>query len=159
MAARLGLWGGLLAFAAMLLLPAPEGMPLPAWHTSALIVLMATWWMTQALPLTATALVPFLAFPLMGVMSASDTAGAYYSPILFLVLGGAIIALAIERTRLHRRLARAIVARGGKTPTSLLFSFLAATAIISMIVSNTSTSLIMMPMAVAVLAAAGTEKG
>ena len=87
----------------LLLLPAPVGMPTTAWHASAIVFLMATWWMTQALPLTATALVPFLAFPLLGIMSASDTAGAYYSPILFLVLGGAIIALAIERTGLHRR--------------------------------------------------------
>ncbi len=158
-AERWGLWGGLLVFAAMLLLPAPEGMPLPAWRTTALVVLMATWWMTQALPLTATALVPFLAFPLMGIMGANDTAAAYYSPILFLVLGGAIIALAIERTGLHRRLARFIVARGGSTPAALLLAFMTATALISMIVSNTATTLIMMPMAVAVLAAAGTEAG
>ena len=113
MAARWGLWGGLAAFILMLLLPAPAGMPLAAWRTTAIIVLMATWWMTQALPLTATALVPFLAFPLLGIMTATDTAASYYSPILFLVLGGAIIALAIERTGLHRRLALAIVARGG----------------------------------------------
>jgi sodium-dependent dicarboxylate transporter 2/3/5 len=62
MAGRWGLWGGLAAFVAMLLLPPPAGMPLAAWHTSAVVVLMACWWMSQALPLTATALVPFLAF-------------------------------------------------------------------------------------------------
>ena len=96
MAARWGFWGGLAAFALMLILPAPAGMPAAAWHTTAIIVLMAVWWMTEALPLTATALVPFLAFPLFGIMTATDSAAAYYSPILFLVLGGAIIALAIE---------------------------------------------------------------
>ncbi|MFN3388651.1 MAG: SLC13 family permease, partial [Allosphingosinicella sp.] len=152
MAARWGLWGGLAVFVAMLLLPPPEGMPLPAWQTCAVVVLMATWWMTQALPLTATALLPFLAFPMFGIMSANDTAAAYYSPILFLVLGGAIIALAIERTGLHRRLALAIVSRGGKTPAAMLLAFMTATAILSFIVSNTATTLIMIPIAVAVLA-------
>jgi sodium-dependent dicarboxylate transporter 2/3/5 len=159
MAGRLGLWGGLLLFTIMLLAPAPEGMPLPAWHAAAVIALMATWWMTQALPLTVTALVPFLAFPLLGIMNASETAASYYSPILFLVLGGAIIALAIERTGLHRRLALGIVSRGGSTPGALLFAFIMATAILSMIVSNTATTLIMMPIAVAVLRAAQIREG
>jgi sodium-dependent dicarboxylate transporter 2/3/5 len=159
MAERLGLWGGLAVFALMLLLPPPAAMPLAAWQTSAVVVLMASWWMTQALPLTATALVPFLAFPLFGIMTASESAAAYYSPILFLVLGGAIIALAIERTGLHRRLALSIVARGGGSPAALLFAFMAATAILSMIVSNTATTLIMMPIALAVLVAAKVEPG
>ena len=95
MTERWGLWGGLAAFVVLLAVPAPADMPLAAWRTTALVVLMAVWWMTQALPLTATALLPFLLFPLFGVMNASETAAAYYSPILFLVLGGAIIALAI----------------------------------------------------------------
>ena len=159
MAARLGLWGGLLLFAIMLLVAPPEGMPIAAWRTTALVVLMACWWMTQALPLTATALLPFLAFPLFGIMGANAAAASYYSPILFLVLGGAIIALAIERTGLHRRLALAIVSRGGGTPAALLFAFMAATAILSLIVSNTATTLIMMPIAVAVLKAAQVPEG
>ncbi len=154
-AARWGFWGGLALFVAMLALPAPEGMPVPAWRAAALVALMAVWWMTQALPLTATALVPFLAFPMMGIMTAGETAASYWSPILFLVLGGAMIALAIERTGLHRRLALAIVKRGGGTAGSMLFAFMTATAIISMIVSNTATTLIMMPIAVAVIRAAG----
>jgi solute carrier family 13 (sodium-dependent dicarboxylate transporter), member 2/3/5 len=159
MAARWGLWGGLAAFLIMLALPAPAGMPLAAWQTSALVVLMASWWMSQALPLTATALIPFLAFPLFGIMSANEAAASYYSPILFLVLGGAIIALAIERTGLHRRLALAIIKRGGSTPAAMLFAFMMATAIISLIVSNTATTLIMIPIAVAVLKAAQVPDG
>ena len=158
MAQRLGLWGGLAVFVLLLLLPGPADMPLAAWRTTALVILMAIWWMTQALPLTATALVPFLAFPLFGIMDADEAAAAYYSPILFLVLGGAIIALAIERTGLHRRLALAIIARGGGGPAAMLFAFMAATATISLIVSNTATTLIMMPIAVAVLKAAHVEE-
>ncbi len=159
MAGRWGLWGGLALFAAMLLLPAPAGMPVAAWHTSAIVALMAVWWMTEALPLTATALVPFLAFPLFGIMTANESAASYYSPILFLVLGGAIIALAIERTGLHRRLALAIVRRGGSSPAAMLLAFMTATAILSTIVSNTATTLIMMPIALAVLAAAKVGRG
>jgi sodium-dependent dicarboxylate transporter 2/3/5 len=159
MGARWGLWGGLALFVVMLLLPPPAQMPVAAWRTSALVVLMAAWWMTEALPLTATAMLPFLAFPLFGIMSANQTAAAYYSPILFLVLGGAIIALAIERTRLHRRLALAIVSRGGSSPAAMLFAFMAATAILSTIVSNTATTLIMMPIALAVLGAARVAPG
>jgi sodium-dependent dicarboxylate transporter 2/3/5 len=159
MAARWGFWGGLAVFILMLVLPAPAAMPEAAWRTTAVVVLMATWWMTQALPLTATALVPFLAFPLMGIMNATQTAASYWSPILFLVLGGAIIALAIERTGLHRRLALAIVAKGGTTPAAMLLAFMTATAIISLIVSNTATTLIMIPIAVAVLKAAKVEPG
>jgi solute carrier family 13 (sodium-dependent dicarboxylate transporter), member 2/3/5 len=159
MAARWGLWGGLAAFLIMLILPAPAGMPVEAWHTTALVVLMATWWMTQALPLTATAFLPFLLLPMLGVMSATDAAGNYYSPILFLVLGGAIIALAIERTGLHRRLALAIVSRGGTSPDAMLLAFMVASAILSMIVSNTATTLIMIPIAVAVLRAASIPEG
>jgi sodium-dependent dicarboxylate transporter 2/3/5 len=159
MAQRWGFWGGLALFVAMLLLPSPDGMPPAAWRTSAIVILMAIWWMTQALPLTATALVPFLAFPLLGIMSANESAASYYSPILFLVLGGAIIALAIERTGLHRRLALAIISRGGSGPGAMLFAFMAATAVISLIVSNTATTLIMMPIAVAVLKAAKVQPG
>jgi len=124
-------------------------------------VLMAAWWMTEALPLTATALMPFIVLPFAGVMSAKETASAYYSDILFLLLGGGFIALAIERTGLHRRLALGILSllggRGGQA--GLLLAFMIAAAILSMLISNTSTTLIMMPMAVAVLAGGGVLAG
>lgn len=158
-AKRWGLCGGFAVFVLLLLLPAPAGMPIEAWRTAALVILMASWWMTEALPLTATALLPFLLLPLFGVMDVNATASAYYSPILFLILGGAFIALAIERAGLHRRLALAIIDRAGTTSWGLLLAFMSATAILSMIVSNTSTTLIMVPIAVAVLAAGGAAEG
>ena len=148
-----GLLAGFAVFFTMLLLSPPAGMSMMAWRTAVLLILMAIWWMTEALPLTVTAFLPFLILPAMGVMKTGDVAAAYYSPILFLVLGGAFIALAIERTGLHRRLALAILARAGTSAGSLLMAFMIATAIISMIVSNTATSLIMMPIAVAILVA------
>ncbi len=121
---------------------------------------MAAWWMTEAVPLSVTALLPFVVLPLAGVSTAEATAATYYSPILFLLLGGAFIALAIERTGLHRRLSLAILrmvgADGG--PERLLLAFMISAALLSMFISNTSTALIMMPIALAVLQGAGGEE-
>ena len=95
-----GVLAGGFIFVSMLIFGPPAGMGIPAWHVAALTILMATWWMTEALPLTVTALLPFVAIPVMGIMTAQDIASEYYSPILFLILGGAFIALAIERVGL-----------------------------------------------------------
>ena len=154
-----GLFGGLAVFLLMLALPAPAGMAPGAWRIAALTVLMAIWWMTEALPLTATALLPFLFAPLFGVMEANAIAKEYYSPILFLILGGAFLALAIERIGLHRRLAVAILKLAKPTSAGLLLAFMTATAILSMFISNTSTALIMVPIALAVLAAGDVGEG
>ena len=156
-ARRIGLIRGPLAFALTALVPPPGGMAPGAWLVAGLVVWMAAWWMTEALPLTVTALLPFVVLPLAGVSNAETVAGTYYSPILFLLLGGAFIALAIERTGLHRRLSLAILrvvgAKGG--PARLLLAFMIAAALLSMFISNTSTTLIMMPMALAVLEGGG----
>jgi sodium-dependent dicarboxylate transporter 2/3/5 len=143
----------------MLLMPAPESMSAEAWKVAALTILMASWWMTQAVPLTATALLPFLALPMFDVMTARETASQYYSPILFLILGGAFLALAIERVGLHKRLALAILGFAGKSAWGILFAFMIATAILSMLISNTSSTLIMVPIALAVLVAGGIKDG
>ena len=156
-ARRIGLILGPLAFALTVLIAPPAGMTAGAWLVTGLTVWMAAWWMTEAVPLTVTALLPFIVLPLAGVSNAETTASTYYSPILFLLLGGAFIALAIERTGLHRRLSLAILrgvgANGG--PVRLLLAFMLSTALLSMFISNTSTALIMMPMALAVLEGGG----
>jgi sodium-dependent dicarboxylate transporter 2/3/5 len=158
-AQRTGFIVGVLAFALTLIIPAPAGMPQEAWLVAGLVVWMAAWWMTEAIPLTATALLPFLVLPFAGVLDAKATASAYYAPILFLILGGAFIALAIERTGLHRRLSltilKAVGSGGGQS--RLLLAFMISAALLSMLISNTSTSLIMMPMALAVLAGGGLD--
>lgn len=152
-AKRIGFALGALALLASCLLPTPAGLSREGFVVAGLTVLMAAWWMTEALPLTATALMPFLVLPFAGVSSAKDTAATYYSDILFLLLGGAFIALAIERTGLHRRLAVGVLRLAGREagPWGLLIAFMASTAMLSMFISNTSTALIMMPMALAVL--------
>lgn len=158
-AKQIGFIVGLSGFGATLILPAPEAMPVAAWHVAGLVVMMAAWWMTEAIPLTATALLPFIVLPLGGISDAQATASTYYSPTLFLILGGAFIALAIERTGLHRRLALGLLNRLGQGggEMRLLLAFMIAAAILSMIISNTSTTLIMMPMALAVLAGGGVQ--
>jgi len=158
-AKRIGLLVGLLAFLLTLALPAPPGMPHEAWPVAGLVVLMAAWWMSEAIPISATAIVPFIALPLLGVADANATASAYYSPIMFLFVGGAFLALAIERTGLHRRLAIAIMRRASASCWQLLLAVMAATATISTVISNTATAFIMMPMALAMLAAGGVKEG
>lgn len=154
-ARQIGLMLGPLAFALTVLFDPPTGMPPAGWMVAGLTVWMAVWWMTEAVPLSVTALLPFIVLPLTGVANADVTASTYYSPILFLLLGGAFIALAIERTGLHRRLSIAILRAGGAGggPVRLLLAFMIAAALLSMFISNTSTTLIMMPMALAVLQA------
>jgi len=133
----------------------PAGMPTEAWLVAGLVVWMAAWWMTEAVPLTVTALLPFIVLPFSNVSSARQVASTYYSPILFLLLGGAFLALAIERTGLHKRLSLAILRTVGVAggQAQLLLAFMISAALLSMLISNTSTSLIMMPMALAVLSA------
>ncbi|WP_086607377.1 SLC13 family permease [Erythrobacter donghaensis] len=148
-----GLFLGPLALVLTAVTAPPAGMAGEAWLVAGLVAWMAAWWMTEAVPLAVTAMLPFVVLPLAGVASAEATAADYYSPILFLLLGGAFIALAIERTGLHRRLSLAIlrlVGTGGGA-ARLLLAFMIAAALLSMVISNTSTALIMMPMALAVL--------
>ena len=158
-ARRIGLFLGPLALALTVILPPPTGMSPQAWIAAGLVAWMALWWMTEAIPLYATALLPFIVLPLAGVADAGKTASAYYSPIIFIFIGGAFLALSIERTGLHRRLALFIMGLTGARNWQLLLGVMAATAILSMLISNTSTALIMMPMALAMLAAGGVAPG
>ncbi|GAA4042851.1 SLC13 family permease [Parerythrobacter jejuensis] len=156
-AQRIGLLTGAIALLLGIFAPTPDGLSREGLIVAGLVVLMASWWMTEALPLTATALMPFLVLPFAGISNARETASTYYSPILFLLLGGAFIALAIERTGLHKRLSLAILRTIGTSggQSRLLLAFMISAALLSMMISNTSTSLIMMPMALAVLAGGG----
>lgn len=146
---------GLLLFGALRLLPAPAGLSADGWAVAAVALLMALWWVTEALPLSMTAVLPFLLLPAMGVMPAGDVAGLYWSPTIFLVLGGALVALALEGHGLHRRLATGIARAAPPSARGLLLAVMAATALTSMLVSNTATALIMMPVALAVVGARG----
>ena len=150
--ARAGLLAGPALFALMLLLPAPADLSRAGWLTAATAVLMAVWWLTEALPLAATALVPLALFPLLGIAPIDQAAAPYASPVIFLFLGGFVIAAALEECGLHRRIALAIIGLAGTKPANLVGGFMAATAFISMWVSNTATVVMLMPMALSLVA-------
>jgi sodium-dependent dicarboxylate transporter 2/3/5 len=147
-----GFWLGLGLFLLMLWLPAPEGFEPAAWRTAAVAALMAVWWATEALPIPATAMMPLAAGPLLGIVPVERAGHGYGSSTIFLILGGCLLALALERWHLHRRIAFLIVARSGTGARGLVLGVMAATAFLSMWVSNTSTTLMMLPVAVSIAA-------
>jgi len=149
---RVGLLIGLGLFVALRLLPAPQGMTPEAWAVAALAGLMALWWITEAVPVAGTALLPALALPLLGVQGPVEAAAPYAHPLIFLFLGGFLIALSIERWGLHRRLALGLLRRVGTRPDTLVGGFLLVPAALSMWLSNTATSLVMLPIGLSVTA-------
>ena len=136
----------------VLLAPTLSEMPRLARSTLATAVLMASWWITVAIPIPATSLLPLVLFPLFGVLTSKETAVNYASEILFLFMGGFILALGIQRWGLHRRIALHIVQIFGTNPSRMVLGFMVATAFLSMWISNTATSLMMLPIALAVVA-------
>lgn len=137
---------GPLLFAAIALAPTGS-LAGSAQSVAAVVAWMAVWWVTEAVPLAATSLLPLVLFPLLGVRGVGKVARAYGDEIVFLFLGGFVVALAVERAGLHRRLALAIVAAVGASERRLVLGFLAATAALSMWLSNTATTLMLLPIA------------
>jgi sodium-dependent dicarboxylate transporter 2/3/5 len=131
--------------------PAPDGLDPAAWRTAAVGALMAVWWITEAIPIAATALVPLVAFPLLEITPIREAAAPYANPLIFLFMGGFLIAVAMQRWNLHRRIALTIVRVVGVKPTSIVIGFIIASAFLSMWVSNTATALMMLPIGLSVI--------
>ncbi|NIV04452.1 SLC13/DASS family transporter, partial [Candidatus Saccharibacteria bacterium] len=119
--------------------------------TAAVALLMAIWWITEAIPLAATALLPMVLFPLLGVMDGKDVAMEYFNHVIFLFMGGFLVALAMERWNLHKRIALRILLWFGIRPRGILLGFMIATAFLSMWISNTATAMMMVPIAIAIV--------
>lgn len=146
-----GRWLGPVIAILILRMDPPAGLN-PAGHRlAAIVILMAIWWVTQAFPVAVTSLLPLALFPLLGIQSAKIVSSAYLGDSSFLYLGGFIIALGIERWGLHRRIALLTVATVGTSPRRIVFGFLLATFGLSMWISNTATTLLMLPIAMALL--------
>ena len=133
------------------MLPPPETMPLSAWHTAIAAILMAIWWCTEAVHVSVTAIVPLAIFPLLGIGDIKTVAAPYANPIIYLFMGGFVIALAVEKWDLHKRIALTILASVGKSGPAIVGGFMLASAMISMWVMNTSTTLMLLPIGVSVV--------
>lgn len=147
-------WGlvlGPLSFVFVLLFPSPDQLDPVAQRAAAVASLMVFWWISEAIPLAATALIPLALFPLLGVTSARDVSAAYGNPNIFLFAGGFFIAMAMQKWNLHERIALNVVKRTGARPAGLVWGFMLATAILSMWISNTATAVMMLPIALAVI--------
>jgi sodium-dependent dicarboxylate transporter 2/3/5 len=149
-AQRVGLFLGPALFVAVLILPPPPGLSAEGWSTAAVALLMATWWMTEAIPIPATALLPLPLFPILGVLDMSGAAAPFANELIYLFLGGFLIAVSMERWGLHRRIALSIITAIGTSPSRLVLGFMVATAFLSMWISNTATTTMMLPIGVAV---------
>lgn len=148
---RIGLFAGpAVALALLLFFDLKPGDPVVT-RTAAVAALMAIWWITEAIPIPATALIPVALFPLLGIMKGRDVATTYFNHIIFLFIGGFIMALAMQRWNLHRRIALRIILIIGASPKRLLLGFMVATAFLSMWISNTATTMMMVPIAMAII--------
>lgn len=154
-AKRIGLFGGPLLAAAVYFYPSifalPEGMTQDMFSVLAVLVLMAFWWVTEAIPIPATALLPIALFPTLGVMKSSDVTLPYANHLIYLFIGGFFLATAMEKWDLHKRVALYTIRAIGVGPERVILGFMVATAFLSMWVSNTATAMMMVPVGMAVI--------
>ena len=149
---KVGLFLGPALAILMLLSGAPEGLSGAGWSAASIGVLMAVWWATEAVPIAVTALLPLVLFPLFGIASIQNTAAPYANKVIYLFLGGFIVAFAMQRWNLHRRIALTVLQYAGGNGRSLVGGFMLASAVISMWVMNTSTTMMLLPIGVSVIA-------
>lgn len=150
-AKRIGAIAGLAAFAVTAIFPAPQGLSAAGWITLGMGLWMAIWWATEVLPIPATALLPVVVLPLFAVMPVKAVTASYGHPIVFLFMGGFLLGIAMQRCNLHTRIALLILGWAGSQPRYQVAGFMLATAFLSMWVSNTATSIMMLPIALSVL--------
>lgn len=148
---RIGLLAGPVVFFLLIYFPFSEDLSVEANKVIAVAGLMLCWWITEAIPIAATALVPMVFFPLIGVFDMKTAAAPYSSPIVYLFMGGFVIALAMEKWNLHRRIALRIVKLTGTNANGIIWGFMLATALLSMWISNTATTVMMLPIAGSVI--------
>ncbi|WP_312763414.1 SLC13 family permease [Stutzerimonas balearica] len=151
LAAWIGLFLGPLLLGACLLTDPPAGLSETAWRTVGMAAMMAVWWSTEAIPIPATSLLPVLLIPLLGIDSLAKATAPYANPTIFLFLGGFLLGLAMQRWNLHKRIALATLLAVGNQPSRQIAGFMIATAFISMWVSNTATSIMMLPIGLSVI--------
>ena len=120
-------------------------------YTLAVALLMALWWITEIVPLAVTSLLPFVLFPMLGVMNGKAVASNYFNDIIFLFLGGFLFALAMQKWNLHRRIALKLLLLVGNSPARIMLGFMLATSFLSMWISNTATTMLMVPILMSII--------
>lgn len=148
---KIGLYLGFVLFIAILLFVDLDPANANLTKMAAIAALMAVWWITEAIPLAATSLVPIVAFPLIGILDGEQTASSYINSVIFLFLGGFLLALAMENWGLHKRIALKIITVFGGSLNSIVLGFMGASAFMSMWISNTATAIMMLPIAFAII--------
>ena len=148
---NIGLFLGLAVSGLMLILGPPQSVPTVAWFTACCMVLMAIWWVTEAVPPAVTALLPLVLFPLLDINSTKVVASSYSHPIIYLFFGGFILSLAISKWNLHKRVALTIIANIGGSSGKLIASFMLTAAMLSMWISNTATTIMLLPIGLAII--------
>lgn len=147
----IGLFLGLILFAASLIVSPPADWSVEAWRVLGCIALMVCWWISEAIPVYATGLAPLVALPLMSVATPAEAAAPYGDPLIFLFLGGFMIAQSIQKFGLHRRIALRLLSLTGTGLRHLVGGFMLACAFLSMWISNTATAVMMLPIALSVV--------
>jgi sodium-dependent dicarboxylate transporter 2/3/5 len=148
---RIGFILGHLLFVIVIVIPDFGGMPPQAKAMAAVTLWMAVWWITEAIPIPATALLPLMLFPVLGITDMKTAAAPFANHLIFLFLGGFFIALGVQKWGLHRRIALRTISLLGFSPSRLVLGFMVATAFLSMWISNTATAVIMLPIGMAVI--------
>jgi sodium-dependent dicarboxylate transporter 2/3/5 len=147
-----GLALGLIAFFAILFFTDLKPGKPEVTRTLAVALLMAIWWVSEAIPLAVTALVPLVLFPFLGVLDGKEVSSTYFNYIIFIFLGGFVMALAMEKWNLHKRIALKILMMVGVSPGRILLGFMLATAFLSMWISNTASTMMMIPIVMSIVA-------
>ena len=148
---NLGFLLGVTAAIVVMLLPTPEGLTPEAHKTAALFLLMGIWWATEAVPVAVTALVPLALFPMLGIVDIQSAANPYANKTIYLFFGGFLIATAIQKWDLHKRIALFVLEYAGSNGASLILGFMLTAALISMWVMNTATTIMLLPIGLAVI--------
>jgi sodium-dependent dicarboxylate transporter 2/3/5 len=148
---KIGFFSGIFIFALILYIPRPADLSPEALKVGAVASLMAIWWLTEAIPIPATALLPLALFPLLGISSSKAASAPYANHLIFLFIGGFFIAIAMEKWNLHKRIALQIINLVGTSPNRIILGFMVSTAFLSMWISNTATAMMMVPVGMAII--------
>lgn len=147
---QIGFWAGILILVISILITPPEGMQPAAAKALGVTLLMAIWWITECIPIYATAFVPIALFPILGILDAGSTSENYGNNYVLMLLGGFFLAKAIEISGLHKRIALYIIKKIGTSRRKIMFSFMLATAFLSFWIANVAVVLLMLPIALAI---------